>query len=255
MNELTQHQTSDPMALCASIARSGIAGAKTPEAAFALACMALADDPAGGDSPVAFMRALGRATAQYHIVNGRPTMKAETMLARFQQAGGKVRWGEYSDKRCEGTFSHPQGGEITLDWTMERAKAAGLIKPGPWMGHSRAMLRSRVISEAIRTVFPGILSGSYTPDEADEIPSDAPAPGPVIVAVPGVDLKARANALYIKVVAKDAAAAKAMLSAAGNRSADFIAKAEAWLADQEPVVITGADEPPTTLANGQEQQP
>jgi hypothetical protein len=64
-------------------------------------------------------------------------------------------------------FSHPSGGKITIDWTMERAKAAGLAGKEVWKQYPRNMLRSRVISEAIRTVYPGVLSGCYLEDEIE----------------------------------------------------------------------------------------
>jgi len=226
--------------MCASVAKSGLGGLKTPEQAFAMAAQALADDPQGAESPMAFLRALGRAQRDFHIINGRPTMKAETMLARFQAAGGKVVWEEYSDQRCSAQFSHPQGGSIVLDWTMARAKSAGLIKPGPWMTHPRAMLRSRVISEAIRTVYPGILSGSYTPDEIEEIAAPAP---PVRVEAQDTAGKDRARALYLKVTTIDGAAAKDLHARSGGNPAEFCALAEQWLADREPVVIPDADAP------------
>jgi hypothetical protein len=236
---ITTGDQPDFLAMCGAVAKSGLGGIRTPEQAFAMAAQALADDPQGADSPMAFLRALGRAQRDFHLINGKPSMKAETMLARFQGAGGKVRWGEYSDKRCEATFSHPQGGDVTIDWTLERARQAGLIKAGPWTTHPRAMLRSRVISEAIRTVFPGILSGAYTPDEVDEISAPAQQPATVVIAADGDKTKARS--LYLKVAAADAQAAKD-LHAQHPTAAAFCTAAEAWLADREPIVI---EEPQT----------
>ncbi|MCX7689084.1 MAG: hypothetical protein N2045_14060, partial [Fimbriimonadales bacterium] len=50
---------------------------------------------------------------------------------------------------------------------MEDAKRAGLIGKagGNWEKYPRAMLRARVVSEGVRTVFPGVIVGLYTPEE------------------------------------------------------------------------------------------
>jgi hypothetical protein len=89
------------------------------------------------------------------------------MLARFQAAGGKVSWGSYTDSEVSGTFSHPVGGSVTITWTIAQAKTAGLTNKDVWKAYPRAMLRSRVISEAIRTVYPGVAVGVYTPEEVE----------------------------------------------------------------------------------------
>ena len=40
-----------------------------------------------------------------------------------------------------------------------------------WKNYPRAMLRARVVSEGIRTVFPGVVLGVYTPEEVQDIPN------------------------------------------------------------------------------------
>ena len=231
MNALSTTTNQDPMALCQAIAVSGLSGAKTKESAFALACMALAEDPKAAENPLAFMAALGRASTNYHIVNGRPTMKSEIMLARFQQAGGKVEWSQYDDKRVCGTFYHPSGGTISVDWTIERAKAAGLTgKPGPWQSHPRAMLRSRVIVEAIRTIYPAVLNGTMEPDEAMEA-----TPVAVISSGPAVhDTGAEARAAFVRLAAKDKPKADELHKASGGNPHEFVRLVEEYEASKIP---------------------
>jgi hypothetical protein len=84
------------------------------------------------------------------------------MLARFQTAGGRVNWDAYSDESVTGTFSHPQGGSVAITWTIARAKKAGV---GNLDKFPAAMLRARCISEGVRTVYPGVIVGMYTPEE------------------------------------------------------------------------------------------
>lgn len=109
------------------------------------------------------------AMRDFHVIQGRPALKADAMLARFQQAGGKVDWKVYTDKEVTGIFTHPNGGSLELTWTIKQATDIGLVKPGSgWQKYPRAMLRSRCISEGIRTVYPGCVVGTYTPEEVEE---------------------------------------------------------------------------------------
>ena len=87
------------------------------------------------------------------------------MLTRFQRAGGKVQWKDYTDTKVTGLFDHPQGGSIEVTWDLERAKQAGLGVKDMWKKYPRQMLRSRVISEAIRTIYPGVTNNLYTSEE------------------------------------------------------------------------------------------
>jgi hypothetical protein len=149
-----------------AIAKSGLFGMKTPEQAIALMLIAHAE----GMHPAL-------AARDYHVIQGRPALKADAMLARFHAAGGKVTWGDYTDARVSATFSHPQGGTVEIDWTMERAKAAGLTGKENWRHYPRQMLRARVISEGVRTVSPGVAVGIYTPEEVQDFEAaTAPAP-------------------------------------------------------------------------------
>jgi hypothetical protein len=149
--------------LAEAIAQSGLFGFKTASQALALMAIAQAE----GQHPAL-------AARDYHIVQGRPVLKSDAMLARFQAAGGKVEWIEMSDERAEATFSHPQGGKVTLSWDTERARRAGLAGKDNYKHYARQMLRARVVSEGIRTVFPGAVVGMLSPEEAADIAPEAP---------------------------------------------------------------------------------
>lgn len=150
-----------------AIAASNLFGIKTPDQALALMLVAQAE----GYPPAL-------AARDYHVIQGRPSLKADAMLARFQQAGGRVQWQSYTDTKVGAEFSHPAGGTITIEWTMERAKAAGLTAKDNWKSYPRQMLRARVVSEGIRTVYPACVCGTYTPEEVQDmepLPQAAPA--------------------------------------------------------------------------------
>ena len=108
------------------------------------------------------------AMRDFHVIQGRPALKADAMLARFQQAGGKVEWKEYTDEKVTGVFSHPQGGTLDVSWTLAKAKAIGIANKDNWRNYPRAMLRARVVSEGIRSVYPGCVVGVYTPEEVQD---------------------------------------------------------------------------------------
>lgn len=164
--------------MAVTVAKSGLFGMKTPEQALAL--MALAQSE--GIHPMTAVR-------DYHIIQGRPSLKADTMLARFQQAGGVVKWLCLTDLKCEAEFSHPvhSPSPVKIDWTIERAKKAGLASKEVWIGYARAMLRSRTISEGVRTTLPGVIQGIYTPEELVSLDPDGTAPVSVEQAVQSFD--------------------------------------------------------------------
>jgi len=143
--------------MATAIAKSGLFGMKTPEQAVALMLIAQAE----GMHPAI-------AARDYHVIQGRPALKADAMLARFQTAGGKVSWDVYTDAEVKATFSHPAGGSVTLSWTLAQATRIGLAGKDNWKNYPRAMLRARVISEGIRTVYPGCVVGTYTPEEVQD---------------------------------------------------------------------------------------
>ena len=144
-----------------AIAKSGLFGMKDTNSVLALMAVAQAE----GLHPAT-------AARDFHIIQGRPALKADAMLARFQNAGGKVEWKEYTDESVTGVFSHPNGGNLAVTWTIGQATKIGLVKPGSgWQKFPRAMLRSRCISEGIRSVFPGSVTGFYSPDEVENFES------------------------------------------------------------------------------------
>lgn len=146
-----------------AVSDSGLFGIKSEAAAFSLMCIAQAD----GIPPI-------KAAVQYHIIDGKPSLKSEAMLARFQASGGKIRWKERTPQRCTLWLEHPQAGEIEVTWDIERAKAAGLAGRNTWKAYPAQMMSARCISEGIRALYPACVGGFYTPEEVRDF--DAPIP-------------------------------------------------------------------------------
>lgn len=140
-----------------AIAASNLFGMKTKDQALALMIVAQSEN-----------RHPGSIAAEYHIIQGRPSLRADAMLARFQQAGGSIQWLNYTDDKVSAEFSHPQGGKVVIEWTMDMARKAGLIGKDNWKNYPRQMLRARVVSEGVRTCYPAVCVGVYTPEEVQD---------------------------------------------------------------------------------------
>jgi hypothetical protein len=151
--------------MAAVVSKSGLFGVKTPEAALSLMLVMQAE----GRHP-------GEAIRDYHVVQNRPVLRSDAMLARFQAAGGRIEYTERSDQRVAAKFTHPQGGTVEVDWDQARAKAAGLLNRDNWKSYPRQMLNARVISEGVRAVFPGATSMMYVPEEISDLDGAAPVP-------------------------------------------------------------------------------
>jgi hypothetical protein len=146
-------------AQASALVKSKMFGFKTVEEAVSIMLIAQAEG-----------RPAALAARDYHVIQGRPALKADAMLARFQQEGGIVNWLTYTDAKVEGEFSHPRSSPkpIIIGWTIEMAKRIGLASRENWRNYPRAMLRARVISEGVRTVYPGIAVGIYTVEEVQD---------------------------------------------------------------------------------------
>lgn len=151
-------QYSDLRSLAQDVASSGMFSINTPQQALTLMVLAQAE----GLHP-------GAACRDYNLIGGKPSMKAEAMLRRFQESGGRVEWVQYSDEKVEAKFTHPLGGSVQIDWTLERAKKAGLAEKAIWKNYPRNMLRARVVSEGVRMVYPAATGGVYTPEEVSDM--------------------------------------------------------------------------------------
>jgi len=221
---------SDVERMAAAVAKSKLFGLTTPEQAIALMIVAQAE----GRHPAI-------AARDYHIIQGRPALKADAILARFQEAGGRVEWTCYTQEKVEAVFSHPAGGSLKLAWTLEDAKRAGIGAKDTWRQYPRQMLRARVISEGVRTVYPAVLCGFYTPEEVSDfapgpqsMPSVTvePEPLPALAAapVPQVDENAEASWLAAIESAEDKARLKEIALQLKERAIKSKPLVDAWQA-------------------------
>jgi len=151
-------------AIAQTMVKGNLLGCKSVEQAIGLMLIAQAE----GKHPATVSK-------EYHIINGKPALSAEAMLARFQAAGGSINWTKKSDEECSAVFSHPQGGDVEIMWNVARATKAELKSP-TWKKFAQQMLSARVISEGVRSCFPGCIEGFYVAEEQEDIPERKPTP-------------------------------------------------------------------------------
>ena len=183
----------DVQKLAQNVARGGLFQAfKNSDHAMTLMMLCQAE----GIHPIMALR-------RYDIIQGRPALKSDAMLADFQARGGKVGWDVMSDTEVKATFEAPGLTKpVTVSWTIGQAQKAGIAGKDNWKNYPRAMLRSRVVSEGIRASMPGIVAGVYTPEEVqDFLPISAQAQPTAAPAAPVVDaevVQPKASADQIK---------------------------------------------------------
>lgn len=152
-----------------------------------------------------------QAMKRYHIIEGRPSMRADAMQAEFQRHGGRLKWTKTDELECVALFWHPTFHpdaieiRVTMHDLVESEVAmtyqkrwdgnrniidynAPKVFKDTYKKYPRQMLRARVISEGVRAIDPGIIVGIYTPEEASDFePTKAEqqiAPPPVERPIP-----------------------------------------------------------------------
>ena len=109
-----------------------------------------------------------QAFSHIHIVNGKPSMSAELMLAQIYRCIPKVviNYLQQTGKICEIEVQRPYSPKVKFSYTIEEAANAQLLSKEPWKKYPASMLRARAISIMARAMFPDALMGiSYTAEE------------------------------------------------------------------------------------------
>lgn len=106
-----------------------------------------------------------------HLVDGNLSMRADAMQAKFEAAGGTVEWVEFTIEVAKAIWTPKGKKPVTITVTRKEIDERGISKTKEgniktnWRQHPDAMLRARNITKAVRMLAPGIVVGTYTPDE------------------------------------------------------------------------------------------
>lgn len=101
-----------------------------------------------------------------HVIDGRPSVSPALMSGLVRRAGHKLRV-TGDDTRAVAEIVRADDPDFTFrsEWTLERAKQAGLAGRGQWSKYPAAMLKARAISEVCRDACQEVLAGVYTTEE------------------------------------------------------------------------------------------
>jgi len=118
-------------------------------------------------------RSLGLGTMQalngIYIVEGRPTLAANTMLALVRRSAlcESFDFETSTPDRCVVVTKRRGAKPARVEWTIEMAKRAGVFQrqSSPWLTYPQAMLRARAISDICRMVYGDVLLGLYSTEE------------------------------------------------------------------------------------------
>lgn len=117
------------------------------------------------------------------VINNRPTLFGDTMLALCQRTGELEDFtesfdGEGDNLRAICTVKRKgRSNPYIAAWSIKMAKHAGLLgKSGPWQQYPSRMLAARARSQALRAVFADVLCGMYAPEDIDDEPRQPSSP-------------------------------------------------------------------------------
>lgn len=113
-----------------------------------------------------------------HVIDGKPSASAQLIAGLVRRAGHKLRvtFDRASmTARAVVVRTDDPDFEFVSEWTLDRAKAAGLTGKGVWKSYPDAMLKARAITEVARDAASEALFGIiYTAEElgAEQVDED-----------------------------------------------------------------------------------
>jgi hypothetical protein len=173
MNELallpSESQFSQMKEIAQMAIKSGLlpSAIRTPEAAMIIA---LKGFELGLPPMVAF--------SHINVIQGKPAMSAEIMLASIYKAHPKatIIIEERSETKCILKAARPGVDKLaTFEWNLDRARKMELLNKDNWKKQPGTMMFWRCITEMKRAIFPEVLMGiDYTADELEDIKDVTP---------------------------------------------------------------------------------
>lgn len=168
-NELAVRNVGDLATLGSQFEKSGLFGCSQEGQGLVLAMTCIQQKI----SPIEFSQT-------YHIIDGKLSMKADAMLAKFVARGGRYTIIERSATRAAAVFA-TEDNQLEAEYTLEDAKKSGICfkKDGKmkdnWAAHTKQMLWARLTSDSVRAIDPGVNFGMYAPEEIGDFDAAVPA--------------------------------------------------------------------------------
>jgi hypothetical protein len=203
--------------------------------------------PRGVDTPQkAFLimaqgRELGLSTMQslgnIYVVEGKVSLSSDLMAAMVLKSAvcEYLRVVEMTPERATYAAKRKGGNEFRFSFSWEDANKAGLTGRATYKANPADMLRHRALSKTVRAVFPDVVAGLYSRDEAEDM----------------VDVSPRSTVAEVVHAAAETATQPALPAATKVRKRAPAAPVAAPVVQAQPVVVE--EEPVAEQAAEQEQ--
>lgn len=118
------------------------------------------------------------ALTQTHVIEGKPALSASAKRALVLAAGHEIETlestGAICRMRARRRGSDRWGAEVI--WTLDMARAAGLLGKNVWKSYPRAMLLARCSGELCDRDFPDVVLGFATIEDLEDMGGEETAP-------------------------------------------------------------------------------
>jgi len=135
-------------------------GVDTPQKAFLIMAQ-------GRELGLSTMQALGNI----YVVEGKVSLSSDLMAAMVLKSAvcEYLRVVEMTAERATYAAKRKGGNEFRFSFSWEDATKAGLTGRATYKANPADMLRHRALSKCVRAVFPDVVAGLYSRDEAEDI--------------------------------------------------------------------------------------